>query len=242
LTADIQQTTSYLKMVIDGFADIFVAADARDPREVNLPALTIVLRPIVEITAQVMWLLDRDISPDRRVRRYVIWRFHDLSQERRILNVTTDGHLDAIEADEAHLLERCERASLSARAYSEGPKGPKPAMLLADAEGDETTMPGYTELVDDMMKLSGLYSYLCVPTHGERFGYQRTTKASGVTDARGRQLVTMSGTALPANRAIRYAVLCLQNVVDRFAFWWCGLEDDLAFREQVARIEARATN
>jgi len=173
LNVDLQVMVGYLALLVDGVADLLEIASTR-ANKVNGPALANVVRPTVECAGSVRWLLDEEITAEVRVRRYLIWRFDDLRQQRRLLSGLR--HVDPSKLHAAHselasserdLLAKVESAGWRARPSQSTGAQYKSAALLTDT-GTAESMPPFTKLVDDLPIPKGMYQLLSVTTHNHR--------------------------------------------------------------------------
>lgn len=212
----------YLALLVDGVADLLEIASTR-ANKVNGPALANVVRPTVECAGSVRWLLDEEITAEVRVRRYLIWRFDDLRQQRRLLSGLR--HVDPSKLHAAHselasserdLLAKVESAGWRARPSQSTGAQYKSAALLTDT-GTAESMPPFTKLVDDLTIPKGMYQLLSVTTHNHRWGV-RAGLRDNAPAADGRN-VQLYGFALPPSLLVDLTVLAAAHVGSLLGNW-----------------------
>lgn len=222
LNTDAQILAANLTLVIDAIADCFEVAARRD-NHVNTPAVSIIVRTALELAAQAAWLLDDTIDGLTRARRYLVWRFDDLSDRRLLLREfrPDNGDTDSAEADldseEAALLADVTDAKWEASATTTNPKGVTPAALLDG--GRREGMPKITEMIRLVSSTRSIYGLLSITAHGSRFGLMQGLKADGPPDSRGRRDAQVEGFGLPPNTAIALAVLVVDRACRLLAGW-----------------------
>lgn len=224
LARDSHLVIATMAIYVSGIADVLFAAQKRNG-EVNLPALSLVTRAVMEVAAVQRWLLTDEIDGIDRARRYLIWRFKDLDLQNRLITDSqgAEEFTERILAEaEAEVLELAVRFKWNARGRSvaDGKKGP--AVLLPEAPnnpGSVESMPSLTELVG---AISDSYQAISMASHGSRFGV--TLGSSGSDTATGPvSLGAVAGYGLPANVCLLEMCVAINQSVCLYAEWK-GLE------------------
>ena len=240
LSVECQVMSSYLTLLIDGVADCLQVAASRD-NSVNVPVLSIVVRPALEVAGQLAWLLDDQISADERARRYVIWRLSDLRSQRLLLDQfrpmgeTTNVAVGATDAAEAQLLTEISSAKWSAVATVLKPSAMEAAALL-DEDGKRLRMPNISQLVRLVSSSPSLYGLLSTPAHGDRHGALQGLRLSDVRSADGSYAAEMSGFGLDPNLAIGTALVSL-DISCRLLAGWNGIDSKELHARTLALME-----
>lgn len=223
LNVNVQVVAANLVLIVDGVADCLEVASGRD-NAVNRPALSFVVRPALEVAGQLAWLLDDSIDGAERGRRFLAWRFADLRQQRFLINEFRPSNADrAPAATELEDVEKALLASVSAANWAAtptvvGPKGFEAAALL-DAQGKRVSMPKYNELVRLVSSTPIVYSLLCVPIHGVRFGMFYGLHLEDGPDASGQHHAQVGGFGVDPNIAIGLAALAVDVSCRLLAGW-----------------------
>ncbi len=191
---------------------------------VNRPALSFVVRPALEVAGQLAWLLDDSIDGEERGRRFLVWRFADLRQQRLLINEFRLANAERASAVvelakvEKALLGNVSAAKWTASPTVVGPKGFEAAALL-DAAGRRVSMPKYNELVRLVSSTPSLYSLLCVPVHGVRFGmFYGLAVEEGPVDP-DQDNAQVAGFGLDPNICIGLAALSIDRSCRLLAGW-----------------------
>lgn len=224
LRTEMEIAVGYLTLVIGGVADCLEVAASRD-NQVNGPALSFAVRPVLELAGQIDWLLDHTIDGTVRARRYIVWRLADLRARRLVTwDYADDDAVAAVNAEldeeEAALLRDIELAGWVAEPTTTSPKGITAAALL-DADGKRERMPGYGELVRRIASSPSVYSILSISAHTERYGMITTVEADGPPTAGGKQKTKFAGFAMDTNLAIGLSVMALDRAA-RLLLGWNG--------------------
>lgn len=226
LNVDARVSIAHLTLLISGVGDCLKVSLGRN-REVNGAALSAVLRPCLEVTGQIVWLLDDQLSGRERARRYVIWLFSDLRAQR--LLVRNVRHPEAarlarsrLDELEGHLIEQVEAAGWIAKPTTYRGDNVEPGALLT-AVGKPEKMPGYMDLASFTPSTGAAYSLLSVAVHGNRFGVLNGLEMADEPNLAGSTTSTLKGFGLPTDSTIRMAGLALLTPVKLFA-QWTGIE------------------
>ena len=223
LNVDAQVCGGSLTLIVDGAADCLEVASSRDG-QVNQPALCFVVRPALEVAGQLAWLLDDAIDAASRARRYLVWRFADLRQQRllleqfRPLNVDRAQAVSELDDLENALLDAVAAAKWSARATSVGRKGFEAAALL-DPDAKRMPMPGYNELVRLVSSTPSVYGLLSASVHGARFGMHYGLEVDGRPDRAGQHDAKLGGFGIDTNVLIGLAALAIDRTCRLLAGW-----------------------
>jgi hypothetical protein len=222
LNVDGQIAAAALSLFVDGVADCLEVASNRE-NAVNVPALSCIVRPALEIAGQIAWLLAEPIDGTERARRYVVWRFADLRSQRMLLRdfrPTPDASdaADDLEADERSLLEDVKASKWQAQATIVRNAGIEYAALL-DHEGRREKMPTPTDLVRHVSSTPSVYALLSTPVHGARHGSLYGVHGAEAPDGSGRYNVGISGFGVPPNLGIGLALLALGQGCGSIVRW-----------------------
>lgn len=240
---DVGLMAGYDVLLLGGVADCFFAAEARDDA-VNRPALSAAVRPVVEVAAQVAWLLDDQADPVERVRRYLRWRFADLKSQRLLLAALSASKENAAEArealdrTEATLIGHTERAGWKAvRTKHTGPRSLEAASLL-DEQGNRMGVPKIEVMARRVSQSPYVYALLSAPVHGARWGVVNGVRRSGGAGDAISGSVDIVGTALQPNLAMGLSVLAIDTVGKYIAAW--NRVDGERLRRETQTLCARA--
>jgi hypothetical protein len=241
LRTEMAVATGHLTLIFGGVADCLEVAAGRN-NEVNLPALSFAVRPVLELAGQIDWLLDAGISAEERVQRYLAWCLADLRDRRRMVweYQNEDGIADIeamIDMDEVALLDEIALAGWTATPTVRTQKGFTPATLL-DEQGRPIAMPKYGALAHRVSGSETPYTMLSLSGHSQRYTMIASVVADGPPSKDGRQQTKIGGFGIDVNLAIGFAVAALALRVRRL-LEWNGLPAG-ALPEQVRRIFERA--
>ncbi len=241
LRTEMEIAVGYLTLIAGGVADCLEVASGRD-NQVNGPALSFAVRPVLELAGQIDWLLDDDIDGSARTRRYIVWRFADLRARRMVAwDYADDDEVAALTADldeeERILLEEVALAGWSAEPTVTSSKGITAAALL-DESGKRERMPGYGELVHRVTPSQSVYSILSISAHTQRYGMIATIEADGPPTRNGKQKTRFAGFGIDTNLAIGLTVVALDRAV-RLLLGWNGAQAN-ELRERTRWILQRA--
>lgn len=163
--------------LVEAVRDQFSVAAARD-NAFNLPALTIIVRALVETAGTSAWLLEPGISPADRGRRYLTWRFNELKSDHLLLrddleqceteeepSALAHAALKDLETRESALVDAATSAKWNARPRVRVANGDVSAAALMAAVGKVESMPSATKLVNQLSPGTGIYSLLSRPAH-----------------------------------------------------------------------------
>jgi hypothetical protein len=120
LNVDMQVMVGHQILITGGVADDLEVAARRD-NEINGPALAFVVRPALELSGQIAWLLNDQIDAAHRARRYIMWRLADLRAQRlllrdfRTLPDETESAVRELNESEAEIMELVAAAKWSAK-------------------------------------------------------------------------------------------------------------------------------
>lgn len=194
-----------MTLYVMGVADCFAAAACRR-NEVNRPALSVAVRPVVELAGVSLWLLDNDADADTRVRRYLMWRFREhreqrLSRKRFALgNELGAGGTGDLERQETALLARVSACRWTGRPVVVKQNGDvETAALLKTVDGKVERMPSIDELVQRVASNASLYALLSFSAHGHIFAARKVIGED--------MTVKLSGSGLPPESVL--VLLCL---------------------------------
>lgn len=221
--------TANLTLLVEGVADCLQVASSRG-NAVNAPAMTAVLRPAVEVAGQLAWLLDDKIAGDERCRRYLIWRLHDLRNQRHLLSEFRTGSdpqglaQEELDAIEHKLLRLTATAKWNARPTVVKANGDREGAALLQTVGKKAEgMPKITALVRTIASTPSLYTLLSVAIHGQRFGVFHGLEQVGEPDRFGKVDAAMKGFALPPSTGISLACVAL-STPSRLLAGWNGVD------------------
>lgn len=236
---DTLHMAAYCSLLLEGVADCFAVAEMRDGA-INVPILNASVRPVIEVAAQVLWLLDDAADPAERVRRYLRWRFDDLRSQRLLIQVVSVERTPSTEAvaeldaTESELLALVAGCGWQARpTTSSGPSDVQAAVLLDEA-GRKLGVPKLHRLAEQVTRTPFVYAILSVPAHGARWGVMTGTRTG--LDADGS--VRMVGTGADPNLAMGMALLAVDTVGKLIAGW--NRVDGERLHRAVVDLSARA--
>ena len=213
-------------------------ASRRDD-QVNGVALGCIVRPALEISGQLAWLLDDAIQPADRARRYIVWRLADIRQQRFLLEQFRPSNVERVTAVtelddmESALLNTVAAAEWKARATVAGAKGFEAAALL-DADDNRVAMPKYTELVRLVSSTPSVYGLLSASIHGVRFGMHHGLYVGDPPNKSGQYEAKLGGFGLDTNVLIGLAVVGI-DLSCRLLAGWNGV-DAGALRQEVEAV------
>jgi hypothetical protein len=202
----------------NGVADLMDAATSRD-NELNTAASASVVRSALEVAGQVVWLLDKEIGPHERCRRFLVWRLADVQQLRNniasggVEQDLTDAALAACNATEEKLLESADAARWRVRPHELRPNGTVAAAVLLDDAGKPVDYPGYARLVTGLTG-PGVYSSLSASAHGQQHS---TLAATTIDPDTGHASIT--GSVHDPASLIRWAILAAAGPALRLGSW-----------------------
>lgn len=240
LNVDAQVVVASLTLLVEGVADLLEASIPRD-RAVNNAAIVPVLRSAMEVAGQVAWLLQQGIGSDTRARRFLIWRFADLAEQRRllrkfrILDHENQEALAELDGSERALIDAVERAGWQVQ-ETIGVGGTKRSAALLSIDDKREQLPKNEDLIGLVSSTPSIYGLLSAHAHGRRFallqGLKTTDHADGTTSAE------LASVGLPTNLAITFAALSI-DWPSRLLASWNGVASDRLHAE-VLKLSRRA--
>lgn len=222
LCAEAMVMIGSLTLIVDGVADCLQVAETRDNR-LNQPLFSMAVRSVLEVAGQIVWLLDPTIDGKTRVRRYLVWRFADLREQRlmaRTLRTTPDPGSDqgpGFDDEEGQLIEMTEQAGWKATPTTT-PGGHLNAAGLATSTGAKEQLPKIGSLVGEVAPKAVVYSVLSAASHGSRFGVIQGMDHQGI-GADGRYQVTMTGFGLDSSLGLHLTLLALNRSCGLLMDW-----------------------
>ena len=204
--------------LVSGVADLMETASRRADG-LNTAATAVVVRSALEVASQVAWLLDTQIRPDERCRRFLAWRLEDLKQLRK--NTASGGAPQAArdaaqascDASEEAVLASINAAGWQAKPHVIRPSGGIAPAVLLDSNGNHCECPGYASLVTALTG-PGVYSTLSVSAHGLHHG---TLAATTIDPDTGNAIMT--GSVHEPASLIRWAILAAAVPTLRLSSW-----------------------
>lgn len=214
-----QLMLAYLTMLIEGVADCFEVAASRG-NELNGAALSATVRPCLEVSGQIAWLLDERIDGADRGRRLLVWQLADLRQQRLLTGTfrpSAGRELAKAEFDreETRLLDQAAAIGWAFRPTVYRGEHLEAGALL-DSSGTALKMPAYSHLIPLVTSGPALYGLLSVSVHSNRFGVLHsvdTTHADGMDEVR------ISSFGVPPEQAIMATTLALTKAASALARW-----------------------
>jgi hypothetical protein len=191
----------------------------------NQVAVSTVVRSLLETAGVIVWLLEENLGPEERVRRWFLWQFDDLSSERNTLRRFGDPDDQSITLDHARLGEREDR--LAARAtnarfeHRRSDESNNQHAALLRPNGKAMKLPSSTELVDALCNFNGFYSFLSRTAHGSRSGVIEGLVPEEGEPVRGLHNALVSPSGLSPGLALRCTALALGETVSAVDEW-CG--------------------
>jgi len=240
-------------MLAQGVADCLEMAALRPEHSLNVPAASTILRSEIEVAAQLAWMLDDQVDAHERCRRYLRWRFHDLSQQRKTFDTfqggssidadRRNGDLDKREEDLGYLVRRAGWHLRPSSIDSKGRREPA-ALLKVGSEGSPHPRP------DGMIKISAMvphvvsspsfYPLISAAAHGARWAQFHGVEAKSEPDAHGMVQAHVPGFGLPVSLLIMNACLGVLHPARLFAGWHG--DDTSRLHDLVRRIFDKAKN
>jgi hypothetical protein len=223
LTIEASAVLVHATLIVDGLADLLETAASRDGK-VNTVAAAVVVRSVVELAGQAVWLLDSGIDGNDRCRRYLIWLFDDLKQLRyAIAGEPADPTLHAltvaaVDNEESALLGRVKAAKWVAKPQVSTANGSVEPACLLNEDLKREKLPSYTDLATGVVGRADAYSQLSAAAHGQRFARILSTTTDSDTGLAG-----MGGTSLPPSMLIRIGCSAVGVTAAALAKW-CGLD------------------
>jgi len=239
LASDAVLVVANLTILIDGVADCFLIAASREGA-VNIPSVSAILRPALEIAGQLVWLLTDAIHGEQRARRYLVWRLSDLRHQRHVLTDfrpnSDEDHRAQIELDslERELLELAKSAKWNVRPTRVTPRGGAEAAVLLNKSGKAEAMPKISALVQLVSSTPSLYGLLSIPVHGRRFGMVHKLEVTSKRDRQGRVTFDVGGFGVPPGLGIGLACLAV-DYPTRLLAGWNGV-DSASLHQRVTDI------
>jgi hypothetical protein len=249
---DARLMMSGVEIFVNGFADCLEVAESRD-MAVNIPALSATLRPAIEISAQICWILG-DLenagveTADLLSRRHFIWRFHDAWQQRNVFSSFRESAdsdqavTQAIRASEDDLVQAATEAGWLTFASELRTKNGKTHQLPAalariDKPAERQKMPRITSMVRQLTGADSVYPLLSAVAHGNRFGLRQGLKFPG-GDPKEMVVAFQSGFGIDPNVAILLACQAVAEPLLRLRTW-TGVNIDSS-STQIRAIRAAA--
>jgi len=220
--------------MLDAISDLLRGAEARANEIDEQPAdnrfgLTVVARSMVEALAVNRYLLDPNLAGVERLRRYLVWRFEQLRNDRNLLeSIGLDGaERDEARADAEAFATQAKQCGFDVRVGEWVPGGAHDCLLEG---GVPVRLPSITALVEELMPdRPSVYRLLSFGPHGSRLGIHATVvneRIDGEVTA-----FEMAAPGLDAQTSVTAAMWALWSAGRDLASW-CGtaVDDfDLAF-------------
>jgi hypothetical protein len=157
-----------------GLHDLLHGAMNRD-QSISRPALSAVVRPIIEVCSVIFWLVDPVEPPAERARRFTRWVFDDFSSYARFAGAMfgddeEDGRdelLRALTSDAGAFAVRAESARF---AVAEPDANGGRQLKKLDRPDKRDPPPSQTELANHLLGTKSVYAQLSAGTHGLRYG------------------------------------------------------------------------
>lgn len=219
---DAQIMIGHLTFMVEGVADLLEAAVRRD-NAVNGAAATVLVRSALELAGQLAWLLDDQARGDERARRYLIWRFADLTEQRRLLGDfrVTDVEIESarleLDQTEQALIAEVESAKWHARAN--GQASSKPAALIQVNGSKAEELPKLGQLVGRVASTTGIYKVLSASAHSARWSVFQGLIVSQTPDEAGRCDARLVSGGMPIDYAIGLAAQAIDCPCRLLARW-----------------------
>ena len=244
LNRELRPFLANIGILVSGVADLFESGLALSSRGLNTPALTVLIRAPLEAASQMMWLLDDQIDPSERVRRYLIWMLHDLASQRATVDLVGDTPPkinEQLQAKEDLILEWVSDAKWEALPRRTSKRGKTtPAALRNSSGNDIDPMPSKTTLVNRFVGADMVYTLLSVSAHGDRWAITDTMTVTDQDARDGRKLAKITGFGLSTNMLKSSASAAIVLPTMALARW--NAIDASALNSPIERLNAVTFN